>query len=179
MLVDMDGVLSDYELEFFLRWKKRHPTLPSISLTQRKEFDIAWDYPEKYHNFVYEIKSEQGFFASMKPIEGAKTALETMQGLGFEIFICTMCISNNRNCAQEKISWIEQEFGTKWVSKLIITEDKTIIDADILIDDKPNITGVNNTPSWEHILFDHPYNTNVHNLRRLNWHNWKDVLLTN
>jgi hypothetical protein len=44
-----------------------------------------------------------------------------------------------------------------------------------LIDDKPEITGVEKEPTWEHILYDRPYNRGI-NKRRITWGNWKDIL---
>jgi 5'-nucleotidase len=61
------------------------------------------------------------------------------------------------------------------VNRIILTKDKTLIKADYIIDDKPEISGVENMPAWEHIIFDRPYNRQV-NKRRITWETWKDVM---
>ena len=59
--------------------------------------------------------------------------------------------------------------------KTIITKDKTIITGDLLIDDKPEVTG-SQEPTWEHILYSQPYNKDVKSKRRITWENWKPVI---
>jgi 5'-nucleotidase len=44
-----------------------------------------------------------------------------------------------------------------------------------LIDDKPEVTG-SLVPSWQHLVFEAPYNT-VAIGRRINWSNWQQVEL--
>ena len=67
------------------------------------------------------------------------------------------------------------KLGNDWIRNIILTNDKTVVKADILIDDKPVITGVEN-PEWEHIIFDQPYNRQIKDKRRIDWGNWKSVI---
>jgi hypothetical protein len=39
------------------------------------------------------------------------------------------------------------------VKKIILTGDKTVVQGDILIDDKPSVTGINPKPTWDHINY--------------------------
>jgi hypothetical protein len=41
------------------------------------------------------------------------------------------------------------------VNRVILTHDKTLVRGDVLIDDKPGITG-NMIPAWKHLVFDSP-----------------------
>ena len=45
--------------------------------------------------------------------------------------------------------WIARHFGQAWVSKVILTCDKTIVHGDLLIDDKPKIKGRRQT--WDRV----------------------------
>ncbi|MCT7149596.1 hypothetical protein M1196_23400, partial [Salmonella enterica subsp. enterica serovar Oranienburg] len=64
---------------------------------------------------------------------------------------------------------------------MIITTDKTLVRGDILIDDKPVIsgelpeysTGTNHARSWEHVIFDQSYNRHITNRRRIL--DWGDI----
>ena len=38
--------------------------------------------------------------------------------------------------------------------------DKTLVRGDVLIDDKPHVTG-SNAPTWQHLLYDAPYNRDI------------------
>jgi 5'-nucleotidase len=176
ILVDMDGVIADLEQEFLQRWRKRHAEKFYVPLEKRTAFYVKDDYPEELKPMVDEILLEASFFREIIPVPGAKEALEEMQARGFEVFICTSPLSTYKNCVLEKYDWVEKYMGPTWVRQVILTKDKTILRADVLIDDKPVITGAEDTPGWEHILYDRPYNRNV-NKRRLTWENWRDIIL--
>jgi 5'-nucleotidase len=174
ILVDMDGVIADFDGEFIKRWRERYPDKPYIPMHERTMFYVKDQYPDELKPLVMEILLEPDFFRDMMPIDGAKEALTEMDAMGFEVFICTSPLSTYQNCVQEKYEWVERTLGSTWVDRIILTRDKTLIKGDTLIDDKPQITGVD-VPSWEHILYDRPYNRGV-NKRRITWKNWKEVL---
>lgn len=176
ILVDMDGVIADFDQEFLQRWRRRHPDKLYIPLEERNTFYLKDSYPEDLKPLVAEILLESSFFREMLPMKGAKEALEEMREKGWEVFICTSPLSTYKNCVSEKYEWVENYLGSSWVKQVILTKDKTIIKGDFLIDDKPLITGVEASPEWEHILYDRPYNRGA-NRRRITWDNWKDILL--
>jgi len=47
--------------------------------------------------------------------------------------------------------------GPSWVDRIVLAKDKTLVRGDVLIDDKPEVTG-SLCPSWEHLVFEAPYN---------------------
>ena len=170
----MDGVIADFDGEFLKRWRERHPEKYFIPMGERTSFYVKDQYPDELKPLVVEILTEPGFFRGMMPIEGAGEALLEMENMGLDMFICTSPLSTYQNCVLEKFEWVDAHLGSQWIDRIILTKDKTLIRGDILIDDKPEITGVD-IPSWEHILYDRPYNQGV-NKKRLTWANWKDVL---
>jgi 5'-nucleotidase len=176
ILVDMDGVISDFDAEFLQRWRVRQPDKPYIPLEERKSFYVRDDYPDELKPLVVDILLESSFFEEMVPVPGAREALEEMEANGIEVFICSSPLSTYQNCVLEKYKWVEKFIGPNWVKKIILTKDKTLVKADYLIDDKPVITGVEGKPAWEHILYDRTYNRHVHK-RRVTWETWKDILL--
>lgn len=178
ILIDMDGVISDYDQEFLQRWRSRHADKFYVPVEARTTFYVIDEYPEELKPLAAEILLESGFFRDMVPVPGAKEALEEMQTMGFEVFICSSPLSTYQNCVLEKYEWVEEHLGAAWVRQLILTKDKTVIKGDFLIDDKPLITGAQDPPDWEHILYDRPYNRST-NKRRITWNNWKDVLVLN
>jgi 5'-nucleotidase len=178
ILIDMDGVISDYDGEFLQRWRSRHADKFYVPVEERTTFYVIDEYPEELKPLAAEILLESGFFRDMVPVPGAKEALEAMQAMGFEIFICSSPLSTYKNCVLEKYEWVERQLGASWVRQLILTKDKTVIKGDFLIDDKPLITGSQDPPEWEHIVYDRPYNRGT-NKRRITWNNWKDILVLN
>lgn len=71
--------------------------------------------------------------------------------------------------------WVEKHLGPDWINRLILTRDKTMINGDILIDDKVHITGAMNSPSWKHVVFTASNNQNVKvKGEKLRLDNWTD-----
>jgi 5'-nucleotidase len=175
ILIDMDDVISDFDGEFYSRWNRLHPDKPVVPPEDRKCFYIKDELPEEYAGLVREINTAHGFINSLPEILGAVQAVKEIAGMGHDVFICTSPLNAYQNCVKEKYEWIEKHLGFEWTLKLILTKDKTLIKGNILIDDKPEVTGVSE-PSWEHIIFDKPYNRLINNHKRLTWINWKDLI---
>lgn len=177
ILVDMDGVIADFEAGFLREWQRQYPERGFIPLDQRTTFYIREQYPASVFIDVVNLQAAPGFFRALDPIPGSIDALREMDALKIEVFICSGPFTFYRTCLLEKYEWVEQHLGADWVKRIILTKDKTLIQADVLIDDKPEIEGVENPPCWEHVIFDAPYNRVSNGKRRVNWENWKTVLL--
>jgi 5'-nucleotidase len=175
ILVDMDGVIADFEAGFLKVWRTQHPDKMFIPIEQRSTFYIARQYPAELRDLVLEIFSSATFFSALEPVEGSLQALGQLRQAGHEVFICTSPMTSYRNCVLEKYEWIETHLGADWVRNIILSKDKTMILGDLLIDDRPEIEGCS-IPTWEHILYDQPYNRTVSGKKRLDWSNWEAVL---
>lgn len=175
ILIDQDGVIADIERGFIETWRKMFPNEEYIPLSKRKTHSQRASYKEKEEKFNNVFWSE-GFFLNLPIIGGAKKAIEDMREEGYTVKICSAPISFYKFCIPEKYAWIEKNLGTEWVKEVILSRDKTLIHGDILIDDKPEVTGVN-TPSWKHVLFEAPYNE--HSIKpkiKSDWSNWREVI---
>jgi 5'-nucleotidase len=83
-------------------------------------------------------------------------------------------LNQYRHCLPEKYEWIERHLGSDFVSRMIVSKDKTMIHGDILIDDNPKVLGLG-PASWKHVIFDQPYNRHVGG-PRMTWKNWREIL---
>ncbi len=175
ILVDMDGVIADFEKGFLDTYRNYHPDKYFVPLEQRTTFYVKEQYPNELQPLVEEIYLAKGFFLSLPPIEGSLEALAELTSLGDEINICTSPLLSNPFCVQDKYDWVINHLGKDWTDKIIVSKDKTIIHGDYLIDDKPDILGVQE-PSWRHILYSQPYNQQVNSEHRITWRNWKSVI---
>jgi 5'-nucleotidase len=172
VLVDQDGVLADFDGEFLRRWRDNNPEYAFLPLSERSNFYIYQDYPNELMQEVELIYNSPGFIASLPPIPGGLESIIEMKKAGYNVKICTAQIPGNHVCLIEKQDWIARNLGEKWLEDLIISNDKTLIYGDILIDDKPEIKGMR-IPTWEHVVFDAPYNRYVQGKRRLSgWQDW-------
>jgi 5'-nucleotidase len=173
ILVDMDGVIANFELEFLNRWQVRFPTENFIALEDRQGFYIHEQYGPSLHDKVREITSAPGFFRNLPPIEGAIQGIQDLVTYGHEVLICTAPLSGTPTCLQEKYDWVRQYLGRGFASNMVITKDKTMVHGDFLIDDRPELHGRFVPTWWEHIVFTQPYNRHVVNRRRMN--SWTDA----
>ncbi len=180
ILLDQDGVLSDYNTGLYERWADRHPQefdeyhIPF----ERVPYDITGYYTGVVQEHLKAIENEPGFFGSLPPIAGAVDAAHELLALGHRVCICTRPSKHRMAmCALEKFQWIHMHLGEAFVERMMVVRDKTFAHGDILIDDKPEITGALKHPAWKHVLYDWPYNRHV-NKPRLSWDtNWREVLM--
>uniref|UniRef100_A0A0K8S112 5'(3')-deoxyribonucleotidase, cytosolic type n=1 Tax=Crotalus horridus TaxID=35024 RepID=A0A0K8S112_CROHD len=185
VLVDMDGVLSDFEGGLLRDFVASYPEEPHVELAQRKGFLALDQYRRLREDLGEKIASvyeSPGFFLSLQPIPGAIEAMHEMNEMpNTDVFICTSPIRKYEYCISEKYRWVAQHLGPNFVGRLILTRDKTVVSADLLIDDKDTIKGVEPNPSWEHILFSCCHNKHLKlqpPRRRLeSWtDDWKGIL---
>ncbi|MBL8008276.1 MAG: 5'-3'-deoxyribonucleotidase [Ignavibacteria bacterium] len=176
LLIDMDGVIADFEGEFLRRWRNLYPGKKYVPLEERRGFWLREQYPEEYQDLVQEIYHSPGFYQNLPPVSGAIEAVKEISESLNNVFLCTSpMIPKYENCVLEKYHWVYENLGGDWINKIIVTKDKTVVRGDVLIDDMPEITG-SMKPEWEHILYDQPYNRNIKNRKRLTWNNWKQIL---
>ncbi|GAB1296165.1 5'(3')-deoxyribonucleotidase, mitochondrial [Apodemus speciosus] len=149
------------------------------------------------------IWESKDFFFELEPLPGAVEAVKQMASLqNTDVFICTSPIRKFKYCPYEKAmlgavawtggtdsapltsgtlsellkyAWVEKHFGPDFLEQIVLTRDKTVVSADLLIDDRPDITGAEPHPSWEHILFTscHNYHLQLQPPRR-RLHSWAD-----
>jgi len=176
ILVDMDDVIADFEHALIDHLHNKHPRIPVVLYEERSTFYSIENYPEKHKSYVRDVTHAQGFYHSFKPLPGAIKAVKEMAKAGHTIFFCTSPLLTSEHCLQEKRTWIKEHLGQEWLTRLIITSDKTLVQGDILIDDKATITGAAK-PVWTQILFTAPYNRQSQAKYRLShWSNWEKVV---
>ncbi len=175
VLIDMDGVIADQHQGFSDVLRDRAPEVLATWDGRDVHYDFELHFPAEHQAFVRALREEEGFFQTLPLIDGAKEAIAAMQELGYHVVICTAPIWKYHYCIPEKLAWVEHYFGHELAANMIITRDKTLIQGDFLIDDKTDIAGAK-TPTWEHLLFERPYNTSCTEKRLLNWVNWKTVI---
>lgn len=100
-----------------------------------------------------------------------------MVAKGYRVFFCTSPVLTSGSCPSEKFEWVRKHFGPGWVSRIVLTSDKTLVRGDVLIDDKPKISGCQ-SPSWKQLIFDAPYNEHVLGARLKKWADWEVLRLS-
>jgi len=177
VLVDMDGVIADWGHAYGESLDRYGDAAARIPRHQdQRSFNLNEGRTPEERAIIAAVMVEEGFYSRLEPIPGAKQALKAMVRAGHDVRIVTSPWVSNPTCASDKLNWIVRHYGSHWGARVVITADKTLVHGDVLIDDKPEVTGVAE-PSWEHILFDQPYNRDVTGRRRLtDWAAWRHVV---
>lgn len=178
ILLDQDGVLADFDRGFYQGWQRTYHEPAPIVADRRRHFYLRDDLPEEHHPRLLKLYTAPGFFATLPPVQGAVAAAQALLAHGHDVRICTSPITDYRNCVGEKLQWVEQHLGSDWVARVILTKDKTWVRGDILIDDKPEISG-SLPPLWQHWLYDAPYNHHTATAKRVRWdqpETWQTLL---
>ncbi|KAM9044830.1 5'(3')-deoxyribonucleotidase, mitochondrial isoform 2-T2 [Megaptera novaeangliae] len=145
VLVDMDGVLADFEGGFLRKFRARFPDQPFIALEDRRGFWVSEQYDRLQPGLsekAISIWESENFFFDLEPLPGAVEAVKQMANLeSTDVFICTSPIKMYKYCPFEKYAWVEKHFGPDFLEQIVLTRDKTVVSADLLIDDRVDITG--------------------------------------
>lgn len=169
ILVDLDGVLADWGKaygESLDAYGEEAALIPRHA--DQRSFNLNEGRTEREKEIIAAVMVEEGFYARLQPIPGAKQALKAAVKAGHDVRIVTSPWVSNPTCASDKLNWIVQHYGSHWGSRVVITTDKTLVRGDILIDDKPEVTG-SMEPYWTHVIFDQPYNQHVGKPRIHTW----------
>lgn len=177
LLVDMDGVIADWNALFAERIREMYPHIDFPFLKENHSWDMSHGLDAEGKAAIKSIMALSGFYADLKPIPGAAEALNEMLDENYKVSICTSPFTENMTCASDKLMWLNRDIGKGWADRAIITYDKTAVRGDVLFDDRPDITGLY-VPEWEHILFDAPYNKSINDGRRrmTDWSQWREFV---
>lgn len=180
ILVDMDGVLANWGARYDAGLDAQGSAARFIPRTRdQRTFELFADRSNTECDVIHKVLSEPGFYADLQPIPGAIRAMQDLSTDGHDVRICTSPWVTNPTCVQDKFDWVERHLGREWLSQIIMTNDKAMVAADVLIDDRPDIPGAW-AATWNQVLFDQPYNGDPENSiprpRIRDWAEWRSVI---
>lgn len=176
ILFDMDGPFAHWSAGVNRLLADADPTFPVVEPDLWREYYGYHDAEPHHIEVLRKVQRASGFYGSLEPVEGSHEALEYAAARA-EVFFCSTPDPLNPTCESEKKTWLAENYDPYWAGRLVLTSDKTIVAGDVLIDDKPEITGLI-SPTWTHLLFGKSYNTDVVTDFRVksDWSNFPEVL---
>ena len=146
LAIDMDGVIADVYEQFFrydeIDFGKRRPLEEVVGIEERKAFPYINEY-------VY----RQGFFRTAPVVKDSIDILARLNE-NYEVFIVSAAMEFPQSLP-EKLAWLQEHFSFLTWQQFVFCGSKTIIDADIMIDDHfKNLDLFKGTT----ILFTQPHN---------------------
>ncbi|HKB43708.1 MAG TPA: hypothetical protein VKC90_04940 [Chitinophagaceae bacterium] len=161
--VDMDGVLADVVEQFFRYDEKdfgRRKTWEEAK--GKKEIEV---FP-KLREYLY----ARDFFRTTPVMEGSKEILSELNNK-YEVFIVSAATEFPQSLS-EKQEWLNEHFPFIQWQQMVFCGLKTIIEADIMIDDHfKNLDYFKNTT----ILFSQPHNLLQDTGRHKRANSWKEI----
>lgn len=160
ILVDMDGVLADFDYMFYERRVKQG--LFAIPPWQLKTFYADQSYPPGTLTREMAIEEMQigYFFRDMPPIPGAYYGTQRLLEMGHTLQICSKPLREVSNCVEQKWDFLSKhQMCWNWKTEHIFTQIKANHHADYLIDDRPNALehdrehGFVGDAPWKQVLF--------------------------
>ena len=161
VLIDLDSICTDLLGAWLGAINKRYNR--NVIIEDIKDWDLSANpkladlkAPNKADK-VYKIIQKDFFFWGLDVLPGSVDAVRTLSKL-HDVYFLTAPAGNNS--AYEKLCWVDKHFPFVGASKTIITAHKTMVQGDVLIDDKAS-TCVAYAAKWPESLvltFEYPYN---------------------
>lgn len=176
LLLDQDGVLADFDGGV-------HRALLVAGFDPALIERTCWETFDDVHRSLgpeaaveaNRARHAPGFFRDLGVVQGAVEAVEQLMAAGCEVVVCTAPSLRHPNCASEKLAWLAEHFPALR-KRFAVVKDKTLVRGDVLVDDKPSVTGAL-TPLWRHVRFATPGNAHVMAGPLLSgWHDWQRLV---
>ena len=173
ILVDMDDTI-EYLLREWLEYLNRkygtHVTEDDIH-----EYDLTGAFPELSADQVYAPLFDPALWMSVRPVPGARYALERMLNDGHDVYIVT---SSNFKTIYVKIrSIIWEYFPFIPDDHIIIARKKQMIRGDVMIDDAPhNLIGGRYLKIMPTAAHNRDFDEETHGIIRAE--NWEEIYQT-
>ena len=167
ILVDMDEVMADaisrfidwYERDFGVRYKEE----------QFMGTKLAYVIPEEHRKTVLGYPHQPGFFKDLPIMQDCQMVLEELNK-HHEIYIASAAMEF-KHSLYDKYEWLDEHFPFIHWKRRILCGDKSVLKADVLIDDHDfNLSVFTGRP----IMFTAPHNIQFTHYERIN--HWKEAL---
>lgn len=174
ILVDMDDTIEHLLISWIDCLNKRYGT--TVKYEDVTQWDLQIAFPTLTKEQIHAPLSEDSFWKTVRPMDGASEVLQWMKSQGHKVYIVTASAYRTIQPKMENVLFEYFPFLT-W-DDVIITTNKQLIRGDILFDDAPHnlVNG-----KYYKVLMDAPHNQDFdaesHGMVRMkSWSEAKQIL---
>ena len=161
--VDMDGVLANVYAQY-IAWDERDTGIRKTPEEVRGKRELE-SFPH-VRRYLY----TEGFFRTVPVIEDSQKVLSLLNEK-YEIFIVSSATEFPQSLS-EKQAWLTEFFPFISWRQMVFCGSKTIVTADIMIDDHlKNLDHFNG----QTLLFTQPHNFYIENSRHIRVNSWQEI----
>ena len=156
-LVDMDGVLADFDLRFHeVCVEKGWEWDCEGAHVQRHRFGTDHIIDRRHRKLARTHVNRTRWFLDLPVIEGAIEGMNELAEHG-NVWIATKPLEANYTCRDDKAAWVRRHMGEEWERRMFITPDKSVLNGTLLLDDahKPDWC---KRASWSPVVFARSWN---------------------
>ena len=169
--VDMDNVLCNLQETVINLYNERYKT--NYTLEDFDQYDIANVLPMQDAIMMKAIYSMNGLYKQVKPLSGAREALQRLISKGHDVYIVSDVIPSTY---AEKVEFIHHYFPMITDDHIIAMKHKHLLRCDLMIED--NVDNLLAGYHYHRICMDYAWNRDVmdwpHDIYRCS--NWTEVL---
>ncbi|WP_225986477.1 5'(3')-deoxyribonucleotidase [Rufibacter sp. LB8] len=165
--IDMDEVMAD-PIAKFIDLYNRDCAL-NLTLEQLHGKEVYECVPAEHKDKVWEYNNAEGFFRDLKVIPGSQEVIKALTEK-YDVFIVSAGMEF-RNSLIDKFDWLHDHFPFIGWQNYVLCGDKSIIGADIMIDDRPK--NLRTFSGDRKLLFSSPHNVNLTEFERVS--TWQEV----
>ena len=181
VLIDMDGVAADFETAAISGLKQHYPDAqPYDPLEHTPSLYVHENYPPEFTETIWSIINQHDHERHLPLIPNVIEGCEAILQAGYEPRFCSTLRPTKYSPfgAENKLGWIREHFAPvfgEWiVARAIFTDQKYAVNAAVLIEDRPAPLTKADEATWEHVVFDQPYNRNPESQNLLRINGWND-----
>ena len=169
--VDIDEVLAEHVSEF-----RSHAAaalgVDASELDPTPDWDfVSWFGEKDLWKSVHSAAITAGMLLDMKTKPGAAAAVNALRAAGHEIIVCTSRVIGHDRVVGDTCRWLA--LNGIVCDDLVFLRDKSILNADLFIDDAPHHAAAFVKAGHRFLLWDTWYNQNAPGTRV---RSWEDVL---
>lgn len=158
--LDMDGPMADFDVHFWNRCIEQNIRFVVDGPEWQTERYFTEHIPDPDERAAARAMVDApGWFRELPVTPGAHEGVERLLvDPRIDLVVVTKPLAANPECASEKLAWTAEHFPDL-VGRVIVVDDKSYIDVDVLLDDAPYPEWFA-VARWSPVIFPAPFNRN-------------------